>query len=327
MAVSVAARALLATGLLAAALATSDHVGSALGADDECQADDEHCALSAAQLRADKLSASAKDVAGAKATADLATNEAAAGWLNGAGIQYNAQCFDNTGSPDCRNDKAKGNGGTCTCINGCMGADGNCHTAQNKVLAKDFILHNKQYPKYLLYVKRLTVFGQMSTTSYSTSYNMGQDKFTLYELPGKLDGKSEYFLASSKWPDYVVSIQGTGGTAVSLYGAYAVSLKKFHAPWNLKDVMMRVCSARKLGHPDAIMVGTSVPSGGSTIWSYVHGGSYLVYGYWYPEQLIESKIVPGMAPKDNSTISSVPGMGGLWVPTPPFPQGLLPDCE
>eukprot|EP00443_Scrippsiella_acuminata_P000107 CAMPEP_0115242626 /NCGR_PEP_ID=MMETSP0270-20121206/39051_1 /TAXON_ID=71861 /ORGANISM="Scrippsiella trochoidea, Strain CCMP3099" /LENGTH=342 /DNA_ID=CAMNT_0002657701 /DNA_START=50 /DNA_END=1075 /DNA_ORIENTATION=+ len=312
-----------------------------LRADDECVAEDGsdgECALSAAQLRAAKLAAGPSEAdAGASATSNVAIKATAsvdAGaeikdvdldegnassaasaqtWpFSSSGIKYSASCFGNAGADSCKQ-LATMKEGRCMCIDGCMGADGSCYTKQtNKVVAKSFAIKNLKWPTYKMYVQRMSVFGQMKTTSFSSSYNMGQDLFTLYELPGEFEGKKEYFLASSKWPDYVVAIKATGGTAFSLWGAYSVSLESEHAPWSLREIMLRICSARKFGHPDAIMIGTSQPHGGSTIYAYIHSGSYLVYGYWYPERLIESKILPSSLSgkeKNASSPASTPGEG------------------
>merc|ERR1711972_1101570 len=105
-----------------------------------------------------------------------------------------------------------GKDGHCTCVEGCMGADGNCYrNASNRVVADGFKLKNVKWPDQKMYVQRMAVFNQIKTTSFSSSMNMGQDKFTLYELPGKFNGEKMHFLASTKWPDWVLAIQATGG--------------------------------------------------------------------------------------------------------------------
>lgn len=306
-------------------------------ADDECDAagGEAGCALSAAQLRARALQAGEKqqhegDLEGNSSTWPFSSSSAATKW--------HAKCFGNIGAAACADPAAPPGAGKCACPNGCMGADGSCYTnVTNKLVASKFTIKNAKWPDYKMYVQRMSVFNQMKTTSFSSGYNMGQDKFSLYQLPGKFNGETMFFLGSDKWPDYVFALDSTGGTAVSLWGGYAVSLTEKHEPWSLKDVMLRVCSARKTGHPDAIMIGSSVPSGGSTVWAYIHSGSWLVYGYWYPERLLESKAagyIPGMGGSSSAskpttpapTIASVPGEGGYWIPEPPLPRGLLKDC-
>mmetsp|Transcript_60676 Transcript_60676/g.196558 ORF Transcript_60676/g.196558 Transcript_60676/m.196558 type:complete len:121 (+) Transcript_60676:164-526(+) len=98
---------------------------------------------------------------------------------------YNAKCYNSAGGPGCKQvaGLAK-SAGRCVCDNGCMGADGNCYTDENKLLADKFTLKNAQWPAYSMYVQRMSAFGQMKTTSTSSAYNMGQDLFRLYELPG-----------------------------------------------------------------------------------------------------------------------------------------------
>lgn len=308
---------------------------AALREDDECGAPGAGgpgaCALSAVQLRAevDEEERAAGDRASAAGAADRRA-AANATWPFSSTPTYTASCFGNAGAELCATANAPQSQGRCACPDGCLGADGNCYQQENKVIAKDFTIKNMKWPDNKMYVQRLSVFNQMKTTGFSSTYNLGQDLFTLYELPGTLEGYKEYFLASSKWPDYVVAIDTTGGTAVSLWGAYAVSLTKNHQPWNLRNVMMRVCSVRNKGYPNAVMIGSSLKQAGSAVWAYIHSGSYFVYGYWYPERLIESKIIPSGQAASGAPApgpAQVPGEPGYWIPDPPFKAGLIPDCE
>lgn len=301
--------------------------------DTECETSE--CAFNAVQLRAVRASSDSASGSTGEALDVVPSNRSELSRLSdsiwpfkgtkGGAVQgkdYNSKCFNNAGATGCGTSSATG---SCVCPNGCMGADGSCYSQQNKLISRDFTLSNGEWSDHKMYVQRLSVFGQMKTTSLSSSYNLGQDKFNLYELPGLFEGQKEYFLASAKWSDYVVAMQATAGTAFTLWGAYSVGLGTEHKPWSLKDIMLRICSARNKGHPDAVMIGTSVPQGGSTIWAYIHRGSYFVYGYWYPEQLIKSKILP-TGGKETQSPQNLPGKGGLWIPSPPFPRGLLPDC-
>lgn len=304
-----------------------------LVADDECSAEASagvspesplRCGLSALQLRAEKADPVHTQRARAPASMLEANRSIETIWPLSPSPKYDATCFGSAGAEYCGKSGKGPNTGSCVCDQGCMGANGNCYPKANKPIGKAFSLSNKRWPNYKMYFQRASVFGQLKLTSLSSSYNLGQDKFTLYELPGDLDGQKQYFLASDLWKDHVVAMQNTGGTSVSLWAAYAFSLTKHHQPWNLRDIMLRVCSARSQGHPDAIMIGTSTTFGGSTVWAYAKSGTYLVYGYWYPERLITSKIVSSESTKDG--ISHFPGKSGYWIPSPPIKRDLLPDC-
>eukprot|EP00933_Yihiella_yeosuensis_P030214 TRINITY_DN23873_c0_g1_i2.p1 TRINITY_DN23873_c0_g1~~TRINITY_DN23873_c0_g1_i2.p1 ORF type:complete len:327 (+),score=46.79 TRINITY_DN23873_c0_g1_i2:75-1055(+) len=193
--------------------------------------------------------------------------------------------------------------GKCICGSGCTGAAGKCHKEQNKLILKGFTLTNVYWPKYSMYFKRVTAFGQMSTTKSPSALNFGADRFTLYQLPGNLSGKPKFFLASDYWPDYVVTIRATTGTALSPWGTYAVKLNKQTIPWTPNRIMVTICSLKKRGYPNAIMIG-SAGGTGSPIWAYIHRLSSYVYG---------------------STMK--PGSGGYWTLDPPLPEGSVPDCD
>jgi len=203
-----------------------------------------------------------------------------------------------------------------------MGADGSCWSQNNTAIGGGFTLSNMKWPSWKLYVQGLSAFGQLRATRMHSMLNRGQDRFQLYELPGDLDGQKQYVLASHKWKDHVVMMDMTGGTAFSLWGAYAVDLAEYHEPWELKNIMLRVCSARSKSHPDAIMIGTSSAPAGSTSWMYLKEGTYNVFGYWYPERLIKA-VVTGGGPFN---VSGTPEDDGYWIPKPAFERGVLPDC-
>lgn len=237
--------------------------------------------------------------------------------------KYIARCFGKVGG-DCKHVS----GGRCVCVDGCMGADGNCYQAENRLIAQSVSFTNAKWKGYQMYMKRLSASGMISTTRSPEWANGGQDKFNIYQLPGRHGGQTEYFIASQKWPDNVVAIQATGiwakMTRWSLYGAYATDLNKFHHPWDITTLMLRLCSLRSRGRPDAVMIGTGVETGGTSIWAYVKDKSYKVYGYWLPEKM-------ALATALNRTMPDVfkgndPGEGGYWIPKPPIPSGVLPDC-
>ncbi|CAK9024644.1 unnamed protein product [Durusdinium trenchii] len=191
--------------------------------------------------------------------------------------------------------------GKCMCPHGCAGADGRCYQSPNMVVASSFILTNVKYPKYRMYFKRVTTWGQMGTSSMPSFSFFGADLFDLYRVPGLFDGKALFMIASHKWPSYVLAIRATTGTALSPFGTYSVELKDTSAPWKPEDIMLRVCSMASYGKPNAIMIGSA--GAVKTIWAYVHMGSWSVYG----------------------SMSS-PGDGGGWMPNPPIPYAAIPPC-
>lgn len=203
-----------------------------------------------------------------------------------------------------------------------MGADGDCWSKHNTAIGSGFTLTNMKWSSWKLYIQSLSAFGQLRATRVHSALNLGSDKFQLYEFPGVLDGQKQYILASHRWTDHVVMMDMTGGTALSLWGAYAVDLAEYHEPWELKNVMLHVCSARSKGHPDAIMIGSSSHPAGSAAWMYLKEGTFNVFGYWYPERLIAA-VVTGGGPMN---ISDSPGDGGYWIPNPAFAPDVLPDC-
>jgi len=308
--------AVLAAFFVAVSFAEESAPEVAFGEDDECLAGEggESCALNAVQLRAKQLQEEEQRREREAEPVGIAdarrTNETLV-LLSGEAPKFDATCFAFTGGTclagGCDASRnAECISGKCVCA-GCAGADGVCYKKQNKEVAKGFVLRNAKYEHYKMYFQRMSTFGQLSTTRLSTWMNMEQDKFNLYEIPAKSkEGFTEYFLVSAKWPDYVVGMKATTGTAISPFAAYAVNLENKASVldvWGPDNVMMRVCQMPETSsYSGAIQVGASL-TGGTTIWAYIHHGSWLVYG----------------------SVSS-PGPGGLWIPDPPIPKGILPNC-
>mmetsp|Transcript_50936 Transcript_50936/g.95296 ORF Transcript_50936/g.95296 Transcript_50936/m.95296 type:complete len:339 (-) Transcript_50936:49-1065(-) len=221
-------------------------------------------------------------------------------------VSYSRSCYSFTGGTcgvsSCNSFRmAQCLSGKCVCPGGCAGADGRCYPSGNQLVASGFTLKNVNWPSYRMYFKRVSTFNQIGTSSMPSFSFMGSDRFDLYRVPGLFNGKALYFLASHKWPEYVLAIRATTGTAFSPFGTYTVKLQDSRSPWKPEDIMLRVCSMVSYGKPNVIMFG----SAGSvkTIWSYVHTGSWNVWG----------------------SISS-PGKGGEWFADPPVPAGLLSPC-
>lgn len=294
--------------------------------DDECAAvgAEGSCALSAAQLRAERLGAErsrrpeASSLGGASLASAARGAPAAAPARNASFVDldsptYDVKCFAYTGgtcvTEACNAErKAECVSGKCVC-SGCAGADGTCHDDTNKLVASGFYLKNAKYDQYKMYFQRVSTFGQLSTTKMWSSLNFDQDKFSIYELPGKgEDGKPEYFLGSYKWSDYVVGFKATTGTAFSPFAAYAVDLNKkgkLLSIWGPSNIMLNVCRVNKASYQGGLQIGAKISATGGNIWAYVHGGSWFVYG----------------------SLSS-PGEGGIWYPDPPLPAtAQIPECD
>jgi len=219
----------------------------------------------------------------------------------------NAKCFGYTGG-SCVTEHcapyrhAQCHVGKCICKSGCAGADGKCYQQHNRLVAKGVLLRNAKYHHYKMYFQRMSTFGQMKTTSASSWMNMDQDKFDIYEVPGSQFGHKEYFLASSKWSDYVLGMKATTGTAISPFGTYAVNLNKKGGvldTWGPTNIMLRVCETAT----GALQIGAKMADA-NTIWAYVHHGSWYVYGS-----------------------VSTPGWGGEWKVEPAVPKGTFPSCS
>mmetsp|Transcript_95648 Transcript_95648/g.241061 ORF Transcript_95648/g.241061 Transcript_95648/m.241061 type:complete len:340 (-) Transcript_95648:169-1188(-) len=217
-----------------------------------------------------------------------------------------AKCFSYTGgsciSEHCAPYRhAQCHLGKCICQDGCAGADGKCYSQQNRLVAKGVLLRNGKYKHYKMYFQRMSTFGQMKTTRASSWMNMAQDKFDIYEVPGSDSGHKEYFLASSKWSDYVLGMKATTGTALSPFAAYAVNLDKKGGvldTWGPTNIMLRVCETAT----GMVQVGAKMADA-NTIWAYVHHGSWYVYGS-----------------------VSTPGWGGEWTLEPAVAKGTFPLC-
>lgn len=185
----------------------------------------------------------------------------------------------------------------CVCDLGCSGPDGKCYKGhKNLLIAKDFTLKNLKWPKYSMYMQKFSGFGQLKVTDAWSWENMGHDKFSLYQLPGSLNGKQKFFLASHSWQGYVTRIAKTTGTALELHGFYQAELEDEYNP---EAIALTVCM--RTSPPGSIMIGSSDKS---PIWAYIKHGSWLVFGYEHGD----------------------PASGGYWMPEPKIPHGILPTC-
>lgn len=218
-----------------------------------------------------------------------------------AAAELSVDCYTFTGGTclvkECDADRhAECQSGLCVCKGACSGADGKCYSAHNVPVEAGFTLTNKKFNWQKLYMPSLALLGQMKTSALASAFLFGKDKFILHRLPGKVNGKTDYFLTTVAYPDYVAAIRATAGTAFSLFGAYDMGLSKDFA---IDRLAVQVCSK---GDGD-IMIG-SVGSV-ETEWFYIHHGSWNVYG----------------------TADSDPGDGAIWVTDPPIHDGVLPVCE
>jgi hypothetical protein len=182
----------------------------------------------------------------------------------------------------------------CVCTAGCSAPNGTCYAGlTNLAVASAISLLNVRWPSYAMYVQATSVFGQLKTTSAPSWMNMDQDIFTIWKLPGQLNGQPKFFLGSNRWANSVARVAMTTGTAFSTHGFYSSELTNDYAP---DDIALTICR-RSTG---ALMLGDS---SSSPRWAYVHSGSWFVYA-----------------------TSSDPGEGGYWNPDPPIPAGILPSC-
>lgn len=183
----------------------------------------------------------------------------------------------------------------CACLAGCSSANGTCMAgATNLPVASSIVLHNKKWPNYYMYVQRSSVTGQIKTTNAYEWTNGGSHEFSIFKLPGLMNGQPKFFLGSVHWPDHVARIGLTAGTAASTHGFYSTDLGGGYSPTALALTMCR----RSDG---TIMIGQ--PDSSSPRWAYIHHGSWLVY----------------------ATSGNV-GEGGYWTPSTPIPAGVLPAC-
>ncbi|CAK0832725.1 unnamed protein product [Prorocentrum cordatum] len=240
--------------------------------------------------------------------------------VKGGVPQWSSTCYGHVG------DKACHKTNKCSCTSGCIGADGSCYSENNQVIADGFSLYNAKWPTYYLYFQSMSVFGQMKVSN--SRFTMGQDKFTLLQPPGQGTEK-EFFMASHKWPQSMVSLQQTGFTELSLWGTYAMNVKTDHEPWDLEKVLLRVCMPatfpNKTKNTKAITFGLSKKQGGFPVWSYVADKHWLAQGFWAPEQMVsELAKHPGKLPSGVAT--GPPGDNGYWIPEPAFPKGAIPAC-
>lgn len=234
------------------------------------------------------------------------------GMTSFAVVPYTSQCYAFTGgtcafSPCNANRSATCLQTRCVCLDGCTGADGKCYGEHYESAIpgpnNTFTLTNVYWPQYQLYMQGASwLTDQLKVSNWWSGSFLNTNLFTLYKLPGVgASGKTEYFLASYKWPSWVVSIASTKMTAVSLFGAFAYNLYHTVAPWDPAGLTVHLCSLKKLGYENAVMIGSSGILGDH--WMYIHHGSWLVYA---------------------TAIAQDPGEGGYWTPNPPIPD--LDDC-
>jgi len=180
----------------------------------------------------------------------------------------------------------------------CSGVDGKCYEGPNKPVAAGFTLTNVKWPTQKMYMPATAPMNSMKTTSFPSNMNQGKDKFTLYRLHGNVSGLEHkgYFLSTQAYPEYVVAVRATTGTAASPFGAYEVGLTLAFTPQRLA---LRVCSK---GHGKVMLGGQTLV--GNMEWLYIHHFSWIVYGYSFGD----------------------PGDGGVWTVDPPIPENELEPC-
>jgi len=205
-------------------------------------------------------------------------------------LPYAANCYSFTGgtcaTTSCNADRdSECIAGKCSCIGKCTGPDGHCHSSHNHQVASNVILTNVYWTWSKLYMRLFgALFNQMMVSEAPLWTFGGTNEFNIHQLPGTWNGYKMYFLTSSKWTSWTVAMRLTTGTAVSLWGAYALNLYHTIAPWDPQSIIVRICKVP--GYSNTIMFGSN-----SGIWAYIHHASYFVYGW---------------------DLSGDPGTGGYW---------------
>lgn len=210
-------------------------------------------------------------------------------------VAYSETCYGFTGGTCAQSECDPGRKATCSdlkcvCPGGCTGADGTCYSQSYTKVASKITLSPGKWPSHWLYMESVSLMSQLSVSGSPGFAFFGNQYFDIYELPGKVDGKKKFFIASNKWPTWVAAIRTTGSlltASVSLFGLYGVSLPHTIAPWDPQGIIVEVCK-----YPGgSVMIGNA-PLGKRTEWAYVHHGSWFVYGWG---------------------LSQDPGDGGHWL--------------
>jgi len=221
-------------------------------------------------------------------------------------LTLDESCYGFTGGTCNINDCAASRHAECTNNNQCMcphgfctGADGSCYKGNYKLVAGGVSLENVYWPGYWLYFQSASLLNQLKVSNWPKETFAGRQLFDIYELPGSVSGKKQYFLASHTYKNWVASIRSTGSVlslSASLWGLYALNLEHTIAPWDPQKLIVQICSmkdAKGGAYKDAVMIG-SPGAMGRPNWAYIHSGSSLVYG---------------------TTIATDPGTGGYWNPS------------
>lgn len=225
---------------------------------------------------------------------------------------YSADCYGYTGgtcvAAACNLDRnAECQDLKCICTNGCTGADGRCRPHRYRKIASKVSFTNDYWSDYWLYMQRVSLLGQLKVSKMPAEFFQGSQGFDLYELPGQVEGRKQYLMASSKWLDHVAAIRSTGSLltlSASLFGLYSVSLHST-IPYDPQGITLHICKVMKGPFPDsshAVMF-QHYHIGGERSSAYIHRGSDFVYGY---------------------TILADPGPGGYWIPSTPIDD--LQEC-
>lgn len=163
-----------------------------------------------------------------------------------------------------------------------------------------------------MYFQRADANGQMAASRMYGALMGSQDKFDLYEMPSSAPDRRGFVLSSPRWPGKVLGFKATPDSSVNSVGAYGMNLDKglaeiYHdadAAQGHYTVELFLCEiVRERPHEARVQVGAKFGSHGATVWAYVDRSSLYVFG----------------------TLGN-PGTEGTWLPEPPLPRGLLPEC-
>merc|ERR1711879_8166 len=140
----------------------------------------------------------------------------------------------------------------------------------------------------------------MGKTSSWPSLTGGADQFTVYKVHGLIHGKQMYYVASKRWPSWIISMRSTAATAFSPFGLFALDLDHEAMPWEPQGLLVHICQMKEAGFTDAIQIMSpgTLSTAGLVSKAYIHHGSWLVYGW---------------------EITSDPGTGGYWTASAKIP--------
>jgi len=162
-----------------------------------------------------------------------------------------------------------------------------------ETIAQGFGLRNVKWNWQKLYMQTVSAFTQLKTSNMPYWTLGSKAKFNLHKLPGEFLGKKYYFLTSSRWPNWVVTLLARAKLVGSHVGLFGLDLNKPSLPHEPQRLAVHVCKVNKEGYMDAVMIQREFSGTHILSKAYVHHGSWFVYGwdlgdpgkggYWKPD--------------------------------------------